>query len=384
MRSLGPAVSIDRPGRMSILRGAIRLRGMRPIITRPILRIALLMLPLVAVSACSPGYVLRAAWEEAKILGRRQPITRVIADPGTDEATRAKLALVLEARDFARDSLGLNAKESYTLFSRVESDTLALVLSAAYKDRFQARTWWFPIVGSVPYKGYFSESDARREVASLEAQGFDTYLRPTSAFSTLGWFNDPLLSTLLRYDEVSLANTVIHEIFHNTYFAPGQVAFNESLANFVGGRGAIEFFCKRDGTHSARCRYAAAAWEDDLLFGEFLSGLVAELEALYARPELTSEEKVRMREEVFARAKERYATELRPRLRVENFDRFLRDELNNATLISRRIYYDRLELFERVFAARGGDLRRSVDLIVAVARRNKQDPYAAIEALVRR
>ncbi|HEX8694642.1 MAG TPA: aminopeptidase [Longimicrobium sp.] len=343
--------------------------------------ILLALLP-AALSACSPGYVLRATWEEAKILQRRTPIARVIADPRTDEATRAKLALVLEARAYAADSLGLRAGKSYTLFSRVESDTLALVLSAAYRDRFQARTWWFPVVGRVPYKGFFEEDDARREVRRLEAQGFDTYLRPTAAFSTLGWFNDPLLSTLLRYDEVSLANTVIHELFHNTFYAPGQAAFNESLANFVGGRGAIAFFCGRDGPESPACRRASEEWDDDLLFGAFLSGLVRDLEALYGRADLTSEQKVAMREDVFAAAKERYARDVRPRLEVTNFDRFLNDQLNNATLISRRLYYDRLDLFERVFRARGGDLKRAMDDIVAAARSKKDDPYAAVAALV--
>jgi predicted aminopeptidase len=343
--------------------------------------IALAALP-IALSACSPGYVLRASWEEAKILQGRRPISRVIADPRTDEATRGKLALVLEARAYAADSLGLNAGKSYTLFSRVKSDTLALVLSAAYQDRFQAKTWWFPVVGRVPYKGYFDEDDARREIAKLQAEGFDTYLRPTAAFSTLGWFNDPLLSTLLRYDEVSLANTVIHEIFHNTFYAPGQAAFNESLASFVGARGAIEFFCGREGPESPRCRRAVAEWEDDLLFGAFMNDVVKDLEEVYGMADRTREQKLEMRDEVFAAAKERYAREIRPRMKVSNYDRFLREELNNATLISRRLYYDRLDLFERVFQARGGDFRRSVDDIVAAARSNKRDPYAAVGELV--
>ena len=186
-----------------------------------------------AVAACSPGYLLRAAWEEGKILNRRRPISSIVADTATDWETREKLMLVLQARQFAADTLGLNAGKSYTLFSRVDSDTLVMVLSAAYKDRFQPHTWWFPIVGRVPYKGFFDFDDAEKARRKLEARGLDTYLRPSAAFSTLGWFNDPLLSTLLRYDHVSLANTVIHEIFHNTYFAPGQAVFNESLANFV-------------------------------------------------------------------------------------------------------------------------------------------------------
>lgn len=335
-----------------------------------------------ALGACSPGYVLRASWEEAKILQARRPISRVIADPRTDEATRAKLGLVLEARGYAADSLKLNAGKSYTLFSRVESDTLALVLSAAYQDRFQAKTWWFPVVGRVPYKGFFDEDDARREIAKLRAEGYDTYLRPTAAFSTLGWFNDPLLSTLLRYDSVSLANTVIHELFHNTFYAPGQAAFNESLANFVGARGAVDFFCGRDGDDAATCRRARDEWDDDLLFGAFMNEMVRDLEAVYGDSARTRQQKLEMREEVFAAAKERYARHVRPRLKVSNFDRFLRDELNNATLISRRLYYDRLDLFERVFQSRGGDLKRAVDDIVAAARSNKRDPYAAVAELV--
>ncbi|HET7464355.1 MAG TPA: aminopeptidase [Longimicrobium sp.] len=333
-------------------------------------------------ASCSPGYVLRGAWEEGKILGRRRPIAQVIADRHTEPETRRKLQLVLTARDFARDSLGLRTGESYTLYAEKKSDTLATVLSAAYKDRFRARTWWFPIVGTVPYKGYFHEDDARREAARLEAEGFDTYMRPTSAFSTLGWFNDPVLSTLLRYPDVDLANTVIHELLHNTYFAPGKIAFNESLANFVGARGAIELFCRRDGPGAPTCRRARDEWDDDLVFGFFMGELIHDLETLYARTDLTREQKLALREDVFARAQRRFAEEVRPRLKVATFGSFTREPLNNATLISRRIYYDRLDLFERVYDSRGGDLRRTIADITAAARASKADPYAGVERLL--
>ena len=334
------------------------------------------------VSSCSPGYVLRGAWEEGKILGRRRPISQVIADPRQTPETRRKLQLVLAAREFGRDALGERVGDSYTLYSERKSDTLAIVLSGAYKDRFAPKTWWFPIVGRVPYKGFFREEDARREAAKLEAEGFDTYMRPTSAFSTLGWFNDPVLSTLLRYDDVSLVNTVLHELFHNTFFAPGQVAFNESLANFVGGRGAIDFFCSRNGQDAPTCRRARDEWDDDLAFGYFLGELVHDLESLYARTDITREQKLPLREEVFARAQRQFAQEVRPRLKVNTFASFTREPLNNATLISRRIYYDRLDLFERVYRSRGGDLRRTIADIVAAARARRADPYAGVAALV--
>jgi predicted aminopeptidase len=333
--------------------------------------------------ACS-SYLLRGAWEEGKILGRRRPISEVIADPHQTPETRRKLRLVLEARAFGRDALGERTGESYTLYAEKRSDTLAIVLSAAYQDRFAARTWWFPIVGRVPYKGFFHEADAIAEARRLEAEGFDTYLRPTSAFSTLGWFNDPVLSTLLRYDDVSLANTVLHELFHNTYFAPGRIAFNESLANFVGARGAIDFFCGRDGADAATCRRARDEWDDDLAYGFFMSELVHDLEALYGRADLSREQKLVLRQQVFADAQARFTRELRPRLKVSTFSAFTRDPLNNATLISRRIYYDRLDLFERVYQSRGGNLRHTLDDIIAAARANRADPYAGVEALLAR
>lgn len=345
-------------------------------------RFALLLVAGLAASACSPTYVLRAAWEEGKILNRRKPIARIVQDTATDWETRDKLLLVLQARQFAADSLRLNAGNSYTLFSRVESDTLVMVLSAAYKDRFEPHTWWFPIVGRVPYKGFFELEDALAAQRRLEAQGYDTYLRPSAAFSTLGWFNDPLLSSLLAYDRVTLANTVIHEIFHNTFFAPGQAVFNESLANFVGGRGAIEFFCRRDGPRSQTCETASSAWHDDLLFGAFLGTLVADLKALYARPGLSADDKLRERERLFADAQRRFAQDVRPRLQVDTFASFTRLPLNNATLISRHIYYDRLALFEEVYRARNGDFIRAMNDIVAAARGNRNDPYAAVQALV--
>lgn len=345
-------------------------------------RFALLLLAGMAVAACSPAYVLRAAWEEGKILNRRRPIASIVQDTATDWETRDKLLLVLQARQFAADSLRLNAGNSYTLFSRVESDTLVMVLSAAYRDRFQPYTWWFPVVGRVPYKGFFEFGDAQKAQQKLEAQGYDTYLRPSAAFSTLGWFNDPLLSTLLRYDRVSLANTVIHEIFHNTFYAPGQAIFNESLANFVGGRGAIEFFCRRDGAQARTCAAATDAWHDDLLFGAFLQQLVADLRVLYDRTDLSVDDKLRERERLFADAQRRFAEEVRPQLRVDTFASFTRDPLNNATLISRHIYYDRLGLFEEVYRTRNGDFMRAMNDIVAAARTSKADPYAAVQALV--
>ena len=337
---------------------------------------------LLLLAGCSPLYVLRAGLEEAKILSRRRPIAEVLKDQGTDSTTRRKLELVLQARAFAQKELDLEAGESFTTYSWVEHDTLLMVLSAARKDRFQLHTWWFPIVGNVPYKGYFDFDEAYREAARLERAGFDTHVRPSGAFSTLGWFNDPLLNTVLRYGEVSLGSTVVHELLHNTVFIPSQVSFNESFANFVGDRGAIDFFCRRDGEDSRNCRLATSAWADNLIFGAFLSRLVAELEKVYARDDWTAAQRIAQRDVVFKAERERFAREVAPRLLTSSFRDFADEPLNNATLIATRLYYDRLDLFEAAYDKNGRDLKRTVEAVIKLAQDNVKDPFAALARYV--
>jgi predicted aminopeptidase len=342
----------------------------------------LLLLWAVLLPACSPLYVARAGVEQAVILSRRSPIAAVIADPATDAATRRKLGLVLQARDFAEHALDLNAGESYTTYSWVDSDTLLLVVSGSRKDRFEAHTWWFPIVGHVPYKGFFHFEHAHREAARLEQAGYDAYVRPAGAFSTLGWFNDPLLNTMLRYDDVGLVSTVIHEILHSTIYIPGQVAFNESFANFVGDRGAIEFFCLREGDDAPRCRQARNGWHDNLRYASFLSSLVGELEAIYGRDDIGFEAKLALRELVFADARRRFIEEVEPALLTGMFRGFPHRPLNNATLIGTRLYYDRLDLFEAVYDRFGRDYTATLHAVLDAARRHPTDPWTATAALL--
>jgi predicted aminopeptidase len=330
-------------------------------------------------TACSPLYVLRAGAAESRILSRRRPIAEVIRDPSTTDADREKLRLVTEARNYARHVLDLNAGNSFRSYSWVESDTLLLVVSGARKDRFEPYTWWFPIVGRVPYKGFCDFDTAHREARALDERGYDTYVRPSPAFSTLGFFDDPLLNTTLRASPVALAATVIHELLHNTVFIPSAVAFNESFASFVGDRGAIDFFCSRDGPDSATCTRAAQDWHDNLVFGEFLTGFVDDLEALYSRTDLTSEEKVERRGVVFNEARLRFELAFEPRLN-RSFRGYMDGPLNNATLIGTRLYYRRLDLFERIWELQDRDLPAAVASIRAVLAAGG-DPWLRVEAL---
>jgi len=326
-------------------------------------------------------YLIRAGIAEAKILRARQPIPAVILDPATDERTRGVLTLVREARAFAEGTLGLDAGDAYTSYSKLESDTLLMVLSAAQPDRLVPKTWWFPIVGHVPYKGYFDFDKAAREEAKLASEGMDTYLRPSGAFSTLGWLPDPLLSTTLNQDDVGVVETVIHELAHNRLFVPSQVQFNESYANFVGAVGAAEFFCTRPGggSDTVKCGRAQARWRDMVRFSEFLDPLIAQLEDLYGAPDaLPRERLLQEREHIFEQARDRFRTEVQPTFEASTYSSFLTQPLNNATLLGRMRYYHRLADFASFWEGSEGDLRSAIDRIAATAK-DLDDPFAVLD-----
>jgi predicted aminopeptidase len=301
----------------------------------------------VGVSACSAGYLLRAGVEEVKILWRRQPIERLLQQEGLDDDTRAKLRLVLDVRRFARDALDLHVGGSYNSLARVDADQVVHVVSAAFPLRLESYAWWFPIVGSVPYKGFFSEEAAEREAASLRGDGLDTYVRPSAAFSTLGWFDDPLLTTMLRSDRVALTNTVLHELTHNTLYLAGAARFNESFANFVGHSGAILYFAEErdEGAHAKAVR----AWVDD-------------------------------RERLFDEARAEFAGLPWATARRRPFGV---PRLNNAVLLHERLYADRLSVFERLLRRHGGDLRSAVAQVRQAVGDGDDDPFSVVQGLLR-
>ncbi len=317
-------------------------------------------------------YLARAGWEEGKILWARRPIAEVAADAATSPVLRGRMQLVLEARAFAEDSLGLPAGETFTQYTQLERDTLVLVLSGAASDALEPVLWRFPVVGRLPYKGYFRLEDALAAEAKLAADGFDTYLRPASAFSTLGWFNDPLLSTTAAQDSVDLVSTVIHELTHNRYFAKGDATFNESFANFVGGRGAERFFEARG--DSALARQAAARWADDRRLAAFWLRLYTSLDSTFGAHSGDSSRllRVALRDSIYRGARATLVRDVAPQLQSLSPVYAERVKLDNAALLARRVYMSDLERFERALEAAGGELNRAISALIAEHSRGRQ------------
>jgi len=308
------------------------------------------------VASADVRYLTRAGIEETRILQARRPISEVLADSGTTPGLRHSLDLVVAVRDYAA-GLGLEAGETYTTFADVRRDTLLLVLQASPRNCLCPYEWKWPIVGRMPYKGFFDPKAAQRAADDLRARGFDVYLRPSGAFSTLGWFSDPLLSTALTRDSVELAATVFHEIAHNSLYVRSATPFNESFAQLVGYRSAEAFFRSRG--DSALAARAADRWHDEIVLGAFYTELTDRLKALYALGlDSVAVDSGRAAAGSWARAQ--LVDSVAPRLRTYTIGPQADRPINNARLVGATIYRSHLDLFDRFYIQHGAEVQRAV------------------------
>lgn len=319
-------------------------------------KLAVLLMGASLLSGC---YLVKQGYGQARLLMAREPVAKVLDTPSTSADVRHKLQVILAAKAYAEQAIGLRHTNNYESYVPLNRDAVTYVVSAAPKDSLAPYTWWFPIIGSVPYKGYFDRQDAVALQNALKAKGYDTILRNVPAFSTLGWLPDPVYSPFLRYDDATIANIVIHETTHATLYLPGRASFNEGFATFVGNVGAQEFLRQHDGADSEPYREAVDAVADNALFTTFIQDLSARLEALYTsdKPEAA---KLAERETIFAAAKARFRRDVLPKMKTDQFRGFADAPLNNAAMVSYRTYYNRLDRFEAAYQREGRNLRKLV------------------------
>ena len=289
------------------------------------------------VSGCQQVcYIAQAAYGQDDIAWRARSIEEVIADPGTPERTRQLLSMIDDVKRYG-EVHGMAPTTNYQEYVDLPRNSVVYVVSAAPPLKLESLTWWFPIVGSVPYLGFFSADDAKQMARRLEAEGWDVDLRTASAYSTLGWFDDPILSTMIRpRDSVvgGLVNVVLHESVHATHYVGGQTYFNESLANFVANELTKPYLIER----LQLDRWQLLAYEEGKLRGDRRAKRMHEtyklLEALYAS-NLPDAEKRAQKQQITAALGEELG--------------FWRP-INNATLAQSRQYHGANDSFDRLFA----------------------------------
>jgi predicted aminopeptidase len=286
------------------------------------------------------------------------------------------IQLVTDIRAFAMDELGLKESRNYTRFVELDRNYLAAVVSASAKDSFRRHEWNYPVVGRMPYKGFFNIEDARKERAKLEKKDLDVWIRGVDAFSSLGWFKDPLYSYMLDYSPARLAGLIIHELVHSTVFIKGQVKFNEELAEFIGSEGAMLFIAVRYGEDSDEYRQIFSSEKDSQNYVEFLQKLIAELDALYSG-ETGREEKLAEKERIIKAAKERFNAEYDSLFSGNNYRGFSELPVNNAYLELFRLYHTEDNFYKELYERSGQNLPAFIRAAKKITK--KGDPRLQLE-----
>nr|WP_246431179.1 aminopeptidase [Prosthecobacter dejongeii] len=308
-----------------------------------------------ALTSCSTvGFYTQALRGQVEILSKASPVDKVLADPKSKPLLKEKLNTVAQVRKYAQEHLGLPAEGQYERYTNLGRRYVVWVIFATPEFSVEAKRWWYPLVGSVKYRGFFKESLAEKEAEKLRAEGLDVYVGGVEAYSTLGYLRDPLLNTFLGRDDASLAELIFHELTHQRIYLQGDTDFNEALATVVGREGTRRWLRSQD-----RLQDLAQYEKEMRVEKDFIREVLqtrTEVARLYAQKDLDEKAMREGKQAAFVRMKlrleamnKRYGGSLK-------LDRWFKKPMNNARLNTLATYYDLVPAFEARLRAKGGDI----------------------------
>jgi predicted aminopeptidase len=327
-------------------------------------------------SACGTPYLMQAAGGEWHVLHEREPIDKVLADPQTPPALREHLAQVRAAREFASRELGLPDNDSYRSYADIGRQYVVWNVVAAPEFSVTPKHWCFPVAGCVAYRGYFHERQARDFALDLIGQGYDVAIDGVPAYSTLGRFADPVLSSMLPYGDDELAATVFHELAHQLLYVPDDSQFNEAFATTVEDAGLERWLAHQGGSARMQSYRELQASEQALV--QLLSRTRAQLAQLYASGLPRAQMAAKKAEAFGALANDLRALERRAGVTYPLYEDWIRDGLNNARLASVATYYDCVPGFERLLQQQDNDLPRFYAAARELAQLPKEERHARL------
>ena len=347
---------------------------------RRLLAVFSVVASLLSLSACATmDYYSQAIHGELDLLADRQSIKSLIADPHTSPPLRKKLVLAQQLRSFASAMLGLPDNHSYTTYVALHRPYVNWNVFATPQFSLKPVTWCFLFAGCVPYRGYFSKQAAFEFAASLRKKGDDVHISGVPVFSTLGWFNDPLLSNMLDWDDTTLANFIFHELAHQELYVEGDADFNESYAVLVADVSVHRWLqATRRGTELEGYEARQQHWR---MIVRLVDATRARLEQVYASG--ASKEIMRQRKLAIFNNLRRNYTALRPQLDGDTgYDGFFSGTLNNASLLTVSIYTRWVPAFRVLLAQDHGDLPAFYRSVKQLAKLPSQQRHTALEKLM--
>ena len=320
-------------------------------------------------------YALTQAYYQNNLLNSRRPVIDVLSDPSTPPAMRDKLRFVQGILKFAKKE-GLSPGDLYTYYVPIDRDFITCLVQAAYPDRLEWLTHWFPFVGRVPYLGFFSIKDCNAKADALKNQGFDVAIGAADAFSSLGWFNDPIYSSMLKRDNLDLAHLLFHEMTHHIFWLSDQVDFDENLAEFVADELVFKYF-RVNGEETVLSQYNAL--QNDLkAYRLWLRDLHEDLSLLYASSvtPVARQNLMENKRKVF----ESFCNKRKPHFVTDRFKFIDKREWNNAYVMAASLYQAGNERFVRAYRCFKRD--SMMDFIHSLRQRVKDfaDPYQAVDS----
>jgi len=340
---------------------------------------ALALAALLTLAGCGNlGYDGQSVGGQLEVWQREMPIERLLADPALDPQLKAQLERALRIRDYASRELGLPDNRSYRSYADLARPFVVWNVFAAAEFSTDPKQWCFPFAGCVGYRGYFSEAEARDHARKLATEGYDVHVGGVPAYSTIGWFADPLLNTFIRYPEPELARLLFHELAHQVVYVTDDTVFNESFATVVEQAGVGRWLAAH-GSAEDRARFAQLQrFRAD--FRDLVTRTRSDLAALYAGP-ATAEEKRRRKAEAFALLKSAYAAQRQDWGGFAGYDRWFAQPLGNAHLASVAIYTQQVPAFQALLERQAYDLPQFYTAVRELAALPKAERNARLAAL---
>jgi predicted aminopeptidase len=309
-------------------------------------------------TCCSLPYVYQAAKGQYQLLHDSIPVEEALAGETLGSKENQRLRLVSLVKAFGEEELGLKRTDNYQTVYLESNKAPIYLLSASPKDRLEQVTWWFPIVGRMPYLGFFDLKKAKKKEKNLLHKDLDVFLGVADAYSTLGWFKDPVTMNLLEGSTLDLVETILHEMTHATLYIKGEGEFNEGLAVLAGKAGAIEFFESYYGPFDPMTIEARNSMADERIFSLYMDSLLHELERLYDSP-INYHEKLIQREKLFTSFLDQFV-EIKSQLLTDHFTHFGTAGLNNAYLMAIGLYHRNFLLFDALLQEKNNSVKETV------------------------
>ncbi|NIR32812.1 MAG: aminopeptidase [Gammaproteobacteria bacterium] len=326
------------------------------------------------------GYYVHSVKGHLGLMAARQPIDEMLRDPRTPETLRRRLETVADIRAFATDELQLPDTGSYRSYVDVDGPYVVWTVVAAPELSLTPEQWCFPIVGCVTYRGFYDRERARAYADELSRSGLDVTVNGVRAYSTLGWFDDPVPDTILVLPDYAIAAVVFHELAHERFYVPGDSAFNEGFAVAVERAGVTRWLEARRRAQE-RASFALAEARE-AAFLELVSHARAQLSRLY-ESDTTEAEKRRLKAEIFGALRAQYVELRSGWTDGPNYDRWFAEELNNAKLASVATYHELVPAFERLLADNDGELGRFYQACEAIGELGPEERRRRLEALTK-